>query len=257
MSITPTQVYQPQILKQYLERFEVFEIMERMTSFQVLPLGVLQVFFQLDHTVYHNTSFTKGWEKRPLTFIVGPYNRAYKMKVEGCVEMFSVKFLPGRYRYFFPFPVHHLKNQLISPTEVWGRAGEDLSDQISHANNNQKRCDILEAFLVKRLRNLPYSPIEDAARLLIKSSGIGKISVLAEVSNLSLSQFRNRFKNEMGLSPKEFQRIIRINALSNYAYRHPEMSFTKLAHKFHFHDQSHFIHDFSSITGKGPKKFFS
>lgn len=258
MSKEPTQVFRPKMLKHYLDQFQVFEISDTdMEPFRVLPLGVLQIFFQLDHAVYHNTSFTKKWEKRPDAFIAGPYNLGYSMAVENGAKMFSLKFWPGRYRHFFLNSIEHFKNSLVPLSEFWGQSGKILEDKIFNAKSHKERCNILERFLFRHLTNATRSPIENAVQTIIQCRGIGRINNFAAASNLSPSQFRRRFIAEIGLSPKEFQRVTRIGALKDYFHHHPGISLTQLAYQFGYYDQSHFIKDFSSITGQTPKSYFS
>ncbi|MEO9805436.1 MAG: helix-turn-helix transcriptional regulator [Reichenbachiella sp.] len=257
MSTSPTKVFQPKVLTNYLDRFEVFELDNEIRPFRVLPLGVVQVFFQLNLSVYHSTSFTDGWTKRPEAFLGGPYNLGYTMAAEKGVEMFSLKFLPGRYRYFFPNPIDDFKNKLIPLSDIWGQQGEVLIDRIFMARSHEERCELLESFLLRHMYHLKYSPIEAAVQTVIQRKGICRIKDLAVASNLSTSQFRSRFIAEVGLSPKEFQRVIRVGALDEYYNRHPKTSFTRLAYRFQFHDQSHFTRDFQSITGQTPKNYYS
>ncbi|MEO9965589.1 MAG: helix-turn-helix domain-containing protein [Reichenbachiella sp.] len=258
MSTFPSQIFKPEMLDGYLDRFEIFEMDNGSSlSFQVLPLGAIQILFQLRHSVYHSTSFTNGWEKRPKAFLAGPYNLGYSMAVDPGVKIFSLKFLPGRYQNFFPNPIDQFKNLIVPLEDVWGPSGQILTDKVFNASCHKERCKIVEQFLVRRFLDLEYSPIELAVQSLIRDKGMGRVKRLAEVSNLSPAQFRKRFTKEIGLSPKEFQRIIRIGAVHNHYCQFPTLSLTQLAYTFRYYDQSHFIHDFRSITGQSPMNYYS
>lgn len=258
MSIAPSQIIEPLILKQDIDRFEIYHINdEKCTPFKVLPLGVLQIFFQLKRSVFHNTSFSNGWEKRPQAFIAGPYNKGYTMKVQNGTELFSVKLLPGRYHNYFTCPIHQFKNELIGLDEFWGSAGRELEDQVFNADDHQQRCCLVENFLAARYLNLKSSPVELAAQLMSDFRKKCEIKNVAASVNLSLAQFRRRFRNEIGLSPKEFQRVRRIVAVQKQLEKNSTLSFTQLAYRFHYYDQSHFIHDFQAVTGVTPTLYFS
>lgn len=256
--IVPKKKYYPQLLGDYVDVFEVYEIDDHLTHpMHVLPLGVVQVFFQFDGQVRHSTSFTEGWETRPEVFVAGPYDRSYLLTAQKGMSMFSIRFHPGKYRYFFDQPINFLRNSLVPLSNIWGKKGGDLAEQMVHAGSHEARCIICEQFLLSNLKHLYRSPIELAVHIILKQRGMVKVEDLCYTANLSIAQFRKRFTAEMGLSPKEYRKLVRIDALRKYQNRHPHLSLTNLAHRFGYHDQSHFIRDFRSIAGLSPKKYFA
>jgi AraC-like DNA-binding protein len=59
----------------------------------------------------------------------------------------------------------------------------------------------------------------------------------------------------VGTSPKQFAAIVRLrNLIDQYS---GVDTLTDVAHKAGYFDQSHFIKDFQSFTGKTPKQFFA
>lgn len=258
MSTVPTQIFEPKKLKHLIDKFEVYQIHGPcIEPFRVLPLGVVQIFFQLKNSVYHNTSFTGGWEERPTAFVAGPYNRGYTMYAEPGVELFSLKLVPGEYQHFFSCPIDELKNKLVPVEEIWDKPGKYLIEQVFNASGHRDRCQIVEEFLIDKYQDHKSSPIALAAQCLESGAGNLRINRLAEYCNLSQAQFRKRFVTEIGLSPKEYQRVRRVSALHDDYLKNPTTTLTQLAYRYHYHDQSHFIHDFSSITGLAPREYFN
>ena len=84
---------------------------------------------------------------------------------------------------------------------------------------------------------------------------IGRLGVnkLAERFHITPRTLQRRFKNEFGISPKNYMQLIRINAavsmLSSGAY----CSMTELAYYSGYYDQSHFIKDIKHICGVLPR----
>ena len=79
---------------------------------------------------------------------------------------------------------------------------------------------------------------------------------LAELACLSTAQFRKRFKTEVGISPKYFARIIRVNAIIDTLKKQTlSQKLGDIAYQFNYFDQSHFNHDFKTVTGSLPKAF--
>jgi AraC-like DNA-binding protein len=63
------------------------------------------------------------------------------------------------------------------------------------------------------------------------------------------------FKEEIGLSPKEFSKIIRFRKIVENIYRNPEINLYDLAYNFNYTDPSHLVKDFKFFTGLTPTAF--
>lgn len=257
MNKIPSEIYIPRILHKYINSFNFYKNGDHGSFSQtMMPLDAVHIIFQLGTTMLHNTTFSNGWEKRPDVFIGGPYNRFYQMKGKPGTEVFSIEFKYGKSRHFMSPNAFEIKNQLIDPQDIWGAAGRLLNDQICHAKNNLERALIAEQFLTGQFRNIPTSSLDKPLYILLKKNGLIHLKELAEMARMSMSNFRKRFREEVGLSPKQFQKIIRTNALIQYRMSNPDISLTDLGYHFEYFDQSHFIKDFKSATGLPPKLFF-
>ncbi|MEM7109887.1 MAG: helix-turn-helix domain-containing protein, partial [Bacteroidota bacterium] len=111
---------------------------------------------------------------------------------------------------------------------------------------------IVEEYLKKQFRNHRYAHMCRAALDLVVPP-FSKIDDLSSKYNLSNSQFRDLFAKVIGCSPKQFHRTRRINCIIG---EHDKVnSLTKLAFKYGYFDQPHFINDFKSVTGFTPSRF--
>lgn len=249
--------YKPKYLARFISGFDYYlqEAESDFINYALLPLGTVQLLFQFDTHVEHNTIFTKGWQNRPDIFVAGPYDKGYEMKLSPSAKIFSVTFKPSMFRYFTSYAISELKNQLLHPTQIWGKEANRLIERVTIAKNNYSRLAIIEEFLLKHFREINHSPIENAVFEVLTSKGMGRINNYARLSGLSIARFRKRFSEEVGLSPKEFQRLIRINTLSKFYSKNSKVKLTWLAHQFEYFDQSHFIKEFKFITGHTPYSY--
>jgi methylphosphotriester-DNA--protein-cysteine methyltransferase len=99
--------------------------------------------------------------------------------------------------------------------------------------------------------------IQHAVQEIIKNNGDVKIENLVKDSGFSLKYFGILFKQQVGITPKSFSNIIRLNYFINYKNIHPSKSLTECAYEANFFDQSHLIRIFKEITGKSPKEHFN
>ena len=124
---------------------------------------------------------------------------------------------------------------------------------IQHFSNIQPE---VEAFLIGILQAKKDSPIELALKLLLRSDGFERIHQLAQKAGLSPAQFRKRFREEVGMSPKEYSKILRVNAVARYIRLQSDpIHFTELTYRLGYYDQSHLIKDFQAIMGVSPSQY--
>ena len=76
-----------------------------------------------------------------------------------------------------------------------------------------------------------------------------------EQYKISERQFQRRFKNQVGISPKKFQRIIRFEKALDILTKSNYGQLTQVAYETGYVDQSHFIKDFSAFSGMSPYDF--
>ena len=90
---------------------------------------------------------------------------------------------------------------------------------------------------------------------IMMSGGLVTLGELAEKTGYSERYINKIFKMEIGLSPKQFAKIIRFQktvAALNYSQN---ISLTEIATDMGYFDQAHFVHDFKAYTGLTPKSY--
>lgn len=108
------------------------------------------------------------------------------------------------------------------------------------------------------LAELPYAgdPLVRRALTLLESGaeGVGVANV-ARVLGVSVRQFERRFLARVGVTPKRYAALRRLERVTALAKSAP--SLTAAALEAGYYDQSHFIRDFRRFSGTSPRKFFS
>ena len=99
--------------------------------------------------------------------------------------------------------------------------------------------------------------INRAVHEIYKHQGFISIQTLAGKVCLSPQQFRRRFNEEVGMSPKEYSRIVRINHVLALLRKKTGSTLTQLTYQLGYFDQAHFIRDFKAVMGDSPKHFIS
>ncbi|WP_194774647.1 helix-turn-helix domain-containing protein [Pararhodonellum marinum] len=121
-------------------------------------------------------------------------------------------------------------------------------DQIQH----------LETLLEQKLRNTASGPAESiqlALQLIWKSRGQMGMHQLSQRLPFSERTFERQFKSHIGISPKQFAKIIQFNASLLQLSEERFQKLTDVAFDNGFSDHSHFIKTFRRFAGKSPKEF--
>ena len=101
-------------------------------------------------------------------------------------------------------------------------------------------------------------PYEDFSKVLdyINENYQEQIAIqdLADMMNLSVSQFERNFKKIIGTSPLKYINKVRLDAASHRLIKSDE-PISNIALEFGFFDHSYFIKKFKAYTGKTPKEY--
>ena len=241
-------------LGRYIEAYRIYHFDEGV-DVHLLPKGVFEIVFQSKESFQHNTYYSTGWEPRPRNFIGGLHNKAYHVKSDSrqgyCI---AVEFKPNTAKYFIPEKLDYFQHTVVHINDIWGKAAEILSRKLDKEKSDLLKIKLIEDFLVKRFEKSTPSKVDQAMQLIVQSRGIVQVSQLANQALLSASQFRKRFKEEVGISPSQYTKIVRINTSLALLPDHSQ-TLTDISYALGYFDQSHFIKDFKSVLGQSPKYY--
>ena len=190
-------------------------------------------------------------------FLPGARGGARELLAQGRVGFISVRFRSGALRHFSPLPLAELAGQPLTVDEVWGAAGCDLAECIASAPDRATRVALLEDWLLSCLsrHGKPQPVIEAAIRALYYRHQSVTIAALADELGMSQRHFERVFHNQVGVTPKTFQRTARfqLTVRDLLLAEGAECLGTVLDHGYY--DQAHFIHDFEAFVGQAPTGF--
>jgi len=222
-------------------------------QFISLPEGKVGIAFLLDgHT---NTENGKVNLFNKTHRICGLFQQPNFIEISSDIFTFCAVFKPGGLWHFLPeVPVDEMAKDSITLEGIYGKEINRIADSLFEAKDFYQRVFILESFLLQQLK--PTIPrIRFALNLIEKSIGSISVEELSSRLNISTRQLRNIFKEKIGLSPKQFIKTRRFNAVLNSPPSENE-NMAQFANKIGCYDESHFIHEFKSFAGMTPNKYF-
>jgi AraC-like DNA-binding protein len=167
-----------------------------------------------------------------------------------------VEFNPqGAYR-FFKISLNDIKNQIHSLSDILGTAAKQLEEQILNVEPVESKVNLLQQFLLKQFTLQEEDSIFEYCVARINSSK-GKITIqeLEKKTGYSSRWLNMKFKDKLGISPKNLSTIIRFNQYYNAVANNNEMDFMQNAFYEHYYDQSHFLKEFKRFTGQSHSGF--
>lgn len=91
--------------------------------------------------------------------------------------------------------------------------------------------------------------------MIENSKGQIKTQNIAQEVCLGIKQFERIFSKHVGVNPKKFISITRFQNVIQMKREFKKINMTQLAYDNGYYDQSHFNHDFKSLTGLTPRAF--
>ena len=172
-------------------------------------------------------------------------------------EMMVLVFKPGA-----GFPLVHTSiakytNSVVSAKEVFGASITILLQELKLPTSSEEKFLAIERWLDNQLRpdDFYLEVIRYAIGVIENSPTQINLLELSEKLGYSQKQFIQLFKKYVGITPKQFHRIVRFNEILSAVENGEEISWTIIATDCGYFDQAHFIKDFQSFSGINPKKY--
>lgn len=130
---------------------------------------------------------------------------------------------------------------------------------IKYATDDATRLEYLTTFIKDLLRQHLATAdgreqlFERAITLINEGAPDLQVSDIVKALNVSGPTLRSAFKVGVGLSPKRFLRIRRMEQILRDFHKTPDL--VHVAQRYGFHDQAHFIREFHDLCGITPGRF--
>ncbi|MEZ4710122.1 MAG: helix-turn-helix domain-containing protein [Caldilineaceae bacterium] len=164
---------------------------------------------------------------------------------------------PGGGYPFLQFPLSELHNRVIALEAIWGQFAAEIRERLAAAPTIEAGFALLDQLLLARLHDAPHSldVVQYAIAEMVRKHGALSIRALSDQIGISQNQLGIWFKQMVGVTPKEFTRLIRFEGALRSITPSQPVDWTQIAHQCGFYDQSHFNKDFVAFTGHCPTDY--
>lgn len=193
-------------------------------------------------------------ELQPRAFLVGQMNRYLTLVPPAAVETLGVRFRPAGAHSFFPLPMSDLVGDIFPIEALWGGRAESFLDALQTAKSRADRLRIVQETLVARIDPRVDVSLQPLIEWILRRRGRVEVGSLPDLTGGSGRTLERRFLRQVGLSPKTFCRIIRVQGIFEML-RSEAPRWAEIAAECRYFDQSHLIREFRQLTGESPTRF--
>lgn len=174
----------------------------------------------------------------------------------GAIDLIGVRFKIGGLAAFVRVPIHQLSNT-VEPTEtVFGRVMDELEQQLYDCRADVRaQVGLLDAFFLRQMHVENAHQIAGAIALDLAQQTSRSIQDISHAYGYSIRTIDRFFQQTVGISPKTYSRISRLQQGLRRLSANPHANLTEIALALGYHDQAHFTKDFKAFTGHTPATY--
>ena len=171
----------------------------------------------------------------------------------GRLDLFGVKFFPWSARLIWKVDMHYLTDSCDDLLNLDMKRMAELQDRLMMAKDTHQRVELTENYL----ESFAHFKTDETLKPILMLMHFNRDLELKQEFGFGLRRLEQRFKAEIGISPKLFGRTLRLNRLIQEMRGNTQVTLTQMALEADFYDQAHFIKDFKKFTGYSPRQFLN
>jgi AraC-like DNA-binding protein len=255
------QIYQSRSpLSQYIEYLWYWEGNNLPKSrSRLLPIGSMELVIDLrddkiplfDLYSQATCGSTKGAR------ICGVHSEGFIIYKNQKTSVIGAHFKPGGSTALFTLPAGELHNQIISLEELWKQGATELRDRLLEEPTVETRFLRLEQFLLSMMQPPDRHPVVDFALREFERSPVSPVSTVTDQIGFSTRHFNQLFRDQVGLTPKLYCRVRRLQKVLNLINRKAQIDWMDIAFTCGYFDQAHLIHDFRTFADCTPTEYMT
>ena len=192
----------------------------------------------------------------PNFFLYGQTIEPIELQIEGNYKLIVFQLYPFATRLLLGIDPKDINDECYDLAQVKNVETEKTVSLMKPESTN-KQVQIISNYILELVKSSSINPdnsIKLAVSTLINTKGTLPIKELRDQLFITERTFERRFSKEIGVTPKQFAKIIQFSFSLNQIQESDYTNFTNVAYENGFADQSHFIRTFRKYTGSTPKE---
>jgi len=186
-------------------------------------------------------------------WLYGPVTRLAHVRSNAGCDYCVVHFHPGAMPRLVEASPAELVDTAVELRQVGDLSIDALGEQLVHAGSVEQRWQRVEAALQKA--SWPALDTFDRAwRYIQARGGMQPVAELSDALHLSPRTLERAFQERLGLSPRTFRRILRLQRALETLRSEPSRSLAELALASGYADHAHLTREFRDLLGRAPSQ---
>jgi AraC-like DNA-binding protein len=182
-------------------------------------------------------------------------NEYISIKRSGTVEIIGIIFRPYGLVPFLRTSINQVAGFVWNMEDLLGNSFNEIEEKLIYEPDLAKKFIIIEKELLAiSVGTQVKKEVQFVVNVLMKKKGLIEIRKLSEYTLMSERSLERYFKELIGISPKHFARLQRVQyALKQM--KEMKQDFLTVALQSGYYDQSHFYKEFFDMMGVTPKSY--
>ncbi|HEY7496944.1 MAG TPA: helix-turn-helix transcriptional regulator [Vicinamibacterales bacterium] len=187
--------------------------------------------------------------RQPATLLVGQMYEPVILAPHGYTAVAAIRLRPAAARALLGVSMHEVTGQFVELESLFPSI-RGVRDRLGEAQNDADRMRALEEWLWTMGWMSPLREIDGVVAAILQSGGRVSIDAVAFAAGVSLRQLERQFQQDVGLTPKAFSRIIRLQSALRRIREGQPLSDVAVA--CGYYDQAHMTRDFRQLAAMSP-----
>jgi len=216
---------------------------------RILPNGCVQIVINLARGYIQDCG--EGERRMPASLIVGARTAYEIVDRSDMAELAGILFHPAGFARFAGDAADLFTNGYAALEDVWGSKAGRLRECMGEALTPETKLAAMEGFLVNAFprANAAHPMVNFAVNHIARSPRIASVAELAGQTGWSARRLSQVFREQVGLTPKQWCRIQRFQRALRRLHAGADIAWSDLALDCGYYDQSHFANEFRAFSG--------
>lgn len=225
---------------------------------RILPSGTIELVINLqedEFRIYPSGTTGRSCRRFRGAIVSGCYGSPFEIDTREHASVVGVHFKPGGAARLLGLRPGEIADAHIALENVWGHRATELRERLCAAADQHERFRILEFALTARLPAAPHGRSAVSAALSALNQPGVRVGEVAKRLGLSRRRFIEIFTEDVGMTPKRYSRVSRLQRALALARRAPMPPWAQLALQCGYFDQAHLCREWAELTGVSPGAF--
>jgi AraC-like DNA-binding protein len=214
----------------------------------VVPDGRMELVFHYKGAFWRHRDAEQPVEQ-PLSLLVGQMIEPVILTPRGYAGVAAIRLRPAAARTLLRFPLAEISGRFVDLESIFPNVAA-LRARLAEASDDEQRIGELEEWLLDLACPPPRRDIEAAVAAVLQTGGRATIESLSVLTGTGVRQLERQFRDDVGLSPKVFSRIVRLQSALKRIRGGLRLSDVALS--CGYYDQAHMTRDFRQLAAMSP-----